>query len=65
MAEELGALGATIRILDGDHVVADLDGEGEPLLVLGHTDTVWDEGTLAKMPFRVEADAPSGRASTT
>jgi glutamate carboxypeptidase len=41
-------------MLDGDHVVADLDGEGEPLLLLGHTDTVWEEGTLATMPFRIE-----------
>jgi glutamate carboxypeptidase len=54
MADELEELGGVVRMLDGDHVVADLDGEGEPLLLLGHTDTVWDEGTLATMPFRVE-----------
>ena len=54
MAEELEGLGGSVRILDGDHVVAELDGEGEPLLLLGHTDTVWDEGTLRTMPFRVE-----------
>ncbi len=54
MAEELDALGAATRILEHDHVVADLDGDGDPLLVLGHTDTVWDEGTLETMPFRVE-----------
>ncbi len=29
-------------------------GDGEPLLLVGHTDTVWPEGTLATMPFRVE-----------
>ena len=54
MAEELEALGGSVRILDGDHVVAELDGHGEPLLLLGHTDTVWELGTLETMPFRVE-----------
>lgn len=54
MAGELEALGGDVRVLDGEHVVADLDGDGEPLLLLGHTDTVWEEGTLASMPFRVE-----------
>jgi glutamate carboxypeptidase len=53
MADELDALGGRVRILDGDHVVAELDGAGEPLLLLGHTDTVWEEGTLETMPFRV------------
>jgi glutamate carboxypeptidase len=54
MAAELESLGGGVRMLDGDHVVADLDGEGEPLLLLGHTDTVWELGTLETMPFRVE-----------
>src|SRR5438105_14481681 len=54
MADELEALGGVVRIVDGDHVVADLAGAGEPLLLLGHTDTVWEEGTLETMPFRVE-----------
>ena len=54
MAEELEALGGSVRMLDGDHVVAELDGEGEQLLLLGHTDTVGEEGTLETMPFRVE-----------
>lgn len=53
MAEELEALGGSVRILDGEHVVAELDGEGEPVLLLGHTDTVWELGTLETMPFRV------------
>jgi len=42
----------------GDHLRVDLSGEGEPLLLLGHVDTVWPVGTLAGMPFRVE----NGRA---
>ncbi|MGH9376741.1 MAG: M20 family metallopeptidase [Terriglobia bacterium] len=27
--------------------------QSKPILILGHTDTVWDLGTLAQMPFRV------------
>jgi glutamate carboxypeptidase len=42
----------------GDHVRVDLPGGGEPLLLLGHVDTVWEVGTLAAMPFRIE----NGRA---
>jgi glutamate carboxypeptidase len=59
-ARELEALGATTRFLDGDHLVAELDGEGAPLLLSGHADTVWPEGTLATMPFRVDGDRASG-----
>ncbi len=33
-------------------------GRQKPVLLLGHTDTVWDTGTLSKMPFRVR----NGRA---
>ena len=60
MAEELATLGGDVRVLDGDHVVADLEGRGDPLLLLGHTDTVWDEGTLATMPFRAEGGLAFG-----
>ena len=42
----------------GDHLRVDLPGAGEPLLLLGHVDTVWPVGTLADMPFRIE----NGRA---
>jgi glutamate carboxypeptidase len=30
------------------------DGAGKPVLLLGHFDTVWSMGTLAKMPFRIQ-----------
>jgi glutamate carboxypeptidase len=59
-ARELEALGARPRFLDGDHLVAELDGDEPPLLLVGHTDTVWPEGTLATMPFRVEANRAYG-----
>ena len=29
------------------------DARRKPILLLGHLDTVWPMGTLAKMPFRV------------
>ena len=51
-SRELEALGAQARLLEGDHLVAELAGDGPPLLLVGHTDTVWPEGTLAAMPFR-------------
>jgi glutamate carboxypeptidase len=65
LAEELEALGAETELLEGGHLRAELPGRGEPLLVIGHTDTVWPEGTLAQMPFRVDAERAYGPASTT
>jgi glutamate carboxypeptidase len=60
MAHELEALGARVEILPGSHLRAELDGEGEPLLLSGHVDTVWPVGTLATMPFRVDGDLAYG-----
>jgi glutamate carboxypeptidase len=57
---ELEALGGHVRMHEGDHLVADFEGEGAPLLLLGHTDTVWPLGTLASIPFRVEGDRAYG-----
>ena len=51
-ARELESLGGRTRFLEGDHLVADIEGAGSPLLLVGHTDTVWPEGTLAAMAFR-------------
>jgi glutamate carboxypeptidase len=33
---------------------------GGPVLVIGHLDTVWPAGTLARWPFRVEGDRATG-----
>src|ERR1041385_6252010 len=44
----------------GNHLKAEFAGgasagaSGKPALLLGHFDTVWQMGTLAKMPFRME-----------
>jgi glutamate carboxypeptidase len=44
----------------GNHLKAEFAGgasgrtAGKPALLLGHFDTVWQMGTLAKMPFRIQ-----------
>jgi glutamate carboxypeptidase len=38
----------------GDHVRAEFDGAGPPIMLLGHFDTVWSVGQLERMPFREE-----------
>lgn len=39
----------------GNHLRFDFSGRsGKPVLLLGHFDTVWDIGTLSKMPFKTE-----------
>src|SRR5205085_9991213 len=43
----------------GDHLQVDFapatpSGTAKPVLLLGHFDTVWELGTLARMPFQVQ-----------
>lgn len=59
-ARELASAGAHVSIhrhpAAGPLVIAEIKGQSsqtKPLLLLGHTDTVWDHGALAAMPFRV------------
>jgi glutamate carboxypeptidase len=45
----------------GDLVVGTLRGSGGPdILLVGHTDTVFDEGTVAERPFRIDGDIARG-----
>jgi glutamate carboxypeptidase len=45
----------------GDLVIGRLRGAGGPnALLVGHMDTVFDEGTVAQRPFRVEGDIARG-----
>jgi glutamate carboxypeptidase len=44
----------------GDLVIGRLRGEGPRLLLIGHMDTVFDEGTAAARPFRIEGDRALG-----
>lgn len=42
----------------GDVMEVRFSGDGRsPVMLLGHLDTVWAHGTLAKMPYREEPDA--------
>jgi len=60
VAASLGELGATVERVPhpegslGDLVVGRLPGEGPRLLLIGHMDTVFDDGTAAARPFRVD-----------
>ncbi len=40
----------------GDHIRAELAGDGPQTLILGHFDTVWGVGQIERMPFREEGD---------
>jgi glutamate carboxypeptidase len=46
----------------GDNLVARVDPRSavKPILAVGHLDTVWSTGTLAKMPFRIDGDRAYG-----
>jgi glutamate carboxypeptidase len=47
----------------GDHLEIRI-GEGvEPIVLLCHHDTVWTEGTLARLPFRIDGDRVTGPGS--
>jgi glutamate carboxypeptidase len=62
MSSELTALGGA-TVSEGEHLRADFPGDGAPLLLLGHLDTVWPRGTLATMPWRVEEARAYGPGS--
>jgi glutamate carboxypeptidase len=53
LEDELLALGARVE-RRGASLYAELAGDGAPLLLLGHVDTVWPRGTLERMPWRLE-----------
>jgi glutamate carboxypeptidase len=67
-ANELERCHGEVRILAhrsaGSAVRADFFAQGgsrrDAILLLGHTDTVWDRGTLAHMPFRVRGGRAYG-----
>ena len=71
VAAEWRNRGARVRFLRqrrrGDHIRAELwPGRGRPagqILILGHLDTVYDLGTLARMPFRVSRGRAYGPGS--
>jgi glutamate carboxypeptidase len=58
LAEEVRLLGAQVEVLSqaeaGDHVRARWGGGTGGALILCHMDTVWDLGTVAERPVRIE-----------
>jgi glutamate carboxypeptidase len=44
----------------GDTLIARTPGEGQPILVAGHLDTVWSHGTLDAMPYQVNGEKAHG-----
>jgi glutamate carboxypeptidase len=48
----------------GDLVIGRIAGEGPRLLLIGHMDTVFDAGTAADRPFRIEGERAHGPGVT-
>lgn len=44
----------------GDNLVARTPGRGRPIVVAGHLDTVWEHGSLAAMPARIDGAQATG-----
>jgi glutamate carboxypeptidase len=55
LAARLGEAGASVARVDGGstaaHVLAEWRGDGPAVLLVGHFDTVWPVGQLARMPL--------------
>jgi glutamate carboxypeptidase len=68
IASEWRKRGATVKLLrqreHGDHVRTEWCPRGNPtdgqILVLGHLDTVYEAGTIKRMPFRVSRGRARG-----
>jgi glutamate carboxypeptidase len=61
----LSAAGAAITRVPGcdgfgDNLLARTPGQGKPILVAGHLDTVWSHGTLGSMPYVVNGQKAHG-----
>ncbi len=74
VAAELGNLGASVERHPhrpaegaaqlGDVVVGSLPGQGRPILLIGHMDTVFEDGSAAERPFRIDGDRALGPGVT-
>ena len=69
LTDRLRALGGAVDLIPtggrGDHVRARFGGDGRPVLLLGHFDTVWPLGTLERMPLRRDGSVSTARARST
>ena len=62
---ELAQAGAVLTRIPGrdgygDNLTARTPGEGKPVFVAGHLDTVWSHGTLGDMPYQVNGEKAHG-----
>ncbi|HVM81187.1 MAG TPA: M20 family metallopeptidase [Stellaceae bacterium] len=64
---DLAALGAQVERVPGrdgkgDHIRArsPWGGEGPGIVLIAHLDTVWEKGTLARKPFKIDGDKVTG-----
>ncbi len=62
---ELARAGAALTRIPGrdgfgDNLIARTPGQGKPIFVAGHLDTVWSHGTLDGMPYRVDGAKAHG-----
>jgi len=67
LIDRLKALGMTVETVkaeaDGlpENIVARIEGTGKGrILIIGHLDTVFGPGTVARWPFRIEGDRATG-----
>jgi glutamate carboxypeptidase len=51
------------RTSAGDHLEMRVGDGAQPILLLCHHDTVWPEGTLARLPYRINGDRVTGPGS--
>ncbi|WP_363316603.1 M20/M25/M40 family metallo-hydrolase [Brevibacterium sp.] len=55
VGEEITGIRPRVRTLEGyPHILFDVGTGPRRILLIGHHDTVWPRGTLARMPFSVE-----------
>jgi glutamate carboxypeptidase len=56
--------GGSVRVVpsavQGDNLIGTFGSGERQILLIGHFDTVWDQGTLATMPFRIDGDRAYG-----
>jgi glutamate carboxypeptidase len=62
---ELAQAGAALTRIPGrdgygDNLIARTTGQGKPIFVAGHLDTVWSHGTLDAMPYKVDGEKAHG-----
>ncbi|MGE5200463.1 MAG: M20/M25/M40 family metallo-hydrolase [Acidobacteriota bacterium] len=67
VCRDLAAVGARVERVPGrdgkgDHIRArsPWGGEGPGIVLVSHLDTVWEKGTLARKPFKIDGDKVTG-----